>query len=139
MEYPTLLKDKAAAEYRSFFESNYCRGPIETFDKVQVRFRKRDFNHCFFESIETNDDTFSIKRAERLLWIKAALQDPTAELYVGWDNKKKRAAPKRRVAIVLGDYVVIIEMTNHNTADFITAFIANKVALMKIRSNPKWK
>jgi hypothetical protein len=139
LEYPPLLKDKSAAEYRSLFESNYCRGPIETFDGIMVRFRKRDFNHCFFESRKTRDDTFSIKRAERLLWIKAALKEPLAELHVGWDNKKKRAMPKRRVAIVLGDYVVVIEMTNRNTADFITAFIADEVALMKIRSNPKWK
>lgn len=104
MPYPPLLKGKNAAEYRSFFNSNYCRAPIQTFDGIGVRFRKRDFNHCFFETVHSKDDTFSVQRAERLLWIKAALQDPNAELYVGWDNKKKRPAYGRRVTIVFGDY-----------------------------------
>jgi len=138
LEYPPLLKYKSAAEYRSYFESNYCQGPIETFDGIKVRFRKRDFNHCFFESIEEKDDTFSFKRAERVLWIKAALQDPEAELRVGWDNKKKRPAVNRRVAIVMCDWIVVIQMTGQKEAVFKTAFIANERALRMIRTNPEW-
>lgn len=126
------------AEYRSHFETNYCRGPIETFDGIEVRFRKRDFYHCFFDSVATQDDTFSVKRAERMLWLKAALRDPNAELRVGWNSKKKRPAVDRRVAIVQYDYVVIIVMTGQKEADFVTAFIAGEVALRKIRTNPKW-
>jgi hypothetical protein len=30
------------------------------------------------------------ERAERMDWIKATLQDPNAELYVGCDREKKR-------------------------------------------------
>ena len=138
MEYPPLLKGKSAAEYRSYFESNYCRKPIETFDGIQVRFRKRDFNHCFFESIDEKDDTFSFKRAERVLWIKAALQDPEAELRVGWDNKKKRPTVNRRVAIVMCDWIVVIQMTGQKEAVFKTAFTANERALRMIRTNPEW-
>jgi hypothetical protein len=139
VDYPPLLKSKTAAEYRSYYESNYCRCPIKTFDGIEVRFRKRDFNHCFFESVETKDDTFSIERAERLLWIKAALQDSSAELYIGWDNRKKKLTDGRRVAIVFGNYVVIIVLTGKLKADFVTAFIAGDSSLSKIRNSPKWK
>jgi hypothetical protein len=138
LEYPPLLQGKSAAEYRSYFESNYCHQSIETFDGVKVQFRKRDFNHCFFKSMNAKDDTFSTRRAERVLWIKAALQDPDAELRVGWDNKKKRPAVDRRVTIVQRDYVVIIRMTGREKAAFVTAFIANGGALRQIRTNPEW-
>jgi len=138
VDYPPLLKDKTPSEYRSFFEANYCRGPITTFDGIEVRFRKRDFNHCFFESVREKDDTFSPQRAERLLWIKAALQDSAAEIYVGWNSQKKRPAENRRVAIVMGNYVVIVALTGGRTADFVTAFVAGDRALRNIRTNPKW-
>ncbi len=138
MEYPALLKGKSAAEYRSAFENNYCRGPLQTFDGIKVRFRRKNFNHCFFKSVNTKDDTFSVRRAERLLWIKSVLQDPDAELRVGWDNRKKMPAINRRVAIVKHDYVVIIQITGEKKADFITAFIADDRALKMIRTNPLW-
>ena len=137
MEYPPLLQDKTPAEYRSYFEATYCRGPITTFDGIEVRFRKRDFNHCFFESVAEKDDTFSYQRAERVLWIKAALQDPHAELYVGWDNKKKRLAKDRRVAIVVQNYVVVIRFTGAKSAAFVTAFVAEEDTLRKIRKAPR--
>ena len=138
MTYPPLLKLSTSAEYRSIFETNYCRAAIETFDGIKVRFRKKDFNHCFFESIKSKDDTFSHNRAKRMLWIKAALQDRIAELRVGWDNKKKKPVKNRRVAIVMGDHVVIIMLTGKDKADFVTAFIANARGLRLIRTNPIW-
>jgi len=138
LAYPPLLKLKAPAEYRSIFETNYCREAITTFDSIEVRFRKRDFNHCFFESVKSKDDTFSFKRAERMLWIKAALQDKNAEMHVGWNNVKKKPAKNRRVAIVMGDYVVVIALKGQNKADFVTAFVANSTALRNIRTNPLW-
>jgi hypothetical protein len=135
--YPPLLQGKTPAEYRSFFEATYCHGPITTFDGIAVRFRKRDFNHCFFESVHERDDTFSIQRAERLLWIKAALQDPDAELYVGWDNKKKKLVKDRRVAIVVHNYVIVIRFTGADSAVFVTAFVAEEDTLRKIRKAPR--
>ena len=83
---------------------------MQTFDGIEVRFRKQHFDHCFFESVVTKDDTFSQRRAERIDWIKAALEDPNAELWVGWDNKRKRPANDRRVVIVVQNYVVIIRV-----------------------------
>ena len=110
MAYPPLVKYPTEQEYRVHFERVYCQGTIRTFDDIEVRFRKAMFDHCFFESLRWRDDTFSPRRAERIDWIKAALEDPNAELRLGWDNEKKRPANDRRVAIVVGNYVVIIRI-----------------------------
>ena len=139
MNYPPLLQGKTPAEYRTFFEATYCRGPVRTFDEIEVRFRKKDFNHCFFESVNAKDDTFSSLRAERLLWIKTTLQDPDSEKYVGWDRDKKRYDKSRRVTLVKDNYVVVIVLTGKKKANFITAYVADsKETLRKIRSSPKW-
>ena len=147
MAYPPMVRYSSEEEYRRHFERVYCRRPIITFDGIAVRFNKHQFKHCFYESSKRNSvkDRFSTARAERIDWIKAALEDPNSELYVGWDNKKKRYDKKRRVAIVLGDYVVIIQLKNPGYAYFITAFLADTASTPKrpstidqIRSGPKW-
>jgi len=73
-----------------------------------------------------------------VLWIKAALQDQNAELRVGWNNREKKPAPDRRVAIAGHDYVVVIRLTGEKEAQFVTAFIADQDGLEKIRTNPRW-
>jgi len=139
LNYPPLPLDKTPAEYRSYFETNYCRGPVKTFDGIEVRFRKSDFNHCFFESVNEKDDTFSSLRAERLLWIKAALQDPNSELYAGWDKKKKRYDKGRRVVLVKDNYVVVIALISNKRANFVTAYVADSERTLEmIRKSPKW-
>lgn len=138
MAYPPLVHYENELEYRRHFERVYCRGSIETFDAIKVRFRKTMFDHCFFESVTSKDDTFSHQRAERIDWILAALQDVNAELREGWDNKKKRNVKDRRVAIVVGNYVVIIRIIRCNAADFVTAFVAEGRTIRKIRSNKIW-
>lgn len=137
MPYPLLVQYQTELEYRRHFERVYCRGLITTFDGIQVRFRRNMFDHCFFESVNTKDDTFSQQRAERIDWIKAVLQDNNAELREGWDNRRKQSAKDRRVAIVVGNYVVIIRIRG-NKADFVTAFIAGGRSIQKIRTNPVW-
>ena len=72
-------------------------------------------------------------------WIKIALSDASAELYFGWDNRRKCVVTNRRVAIVVRDYVVIIQTKSADKAFFISAFIADQQALNKIRLNPKWQ
>ncbi len=138
MTLPPLVQYPTELEYRRHFEQVYCRGPIETFDGIQVRFRKGMFDHCFFESVNTKDDTFSPRRAERIDWIKAVLQDANAELREGWDNQKKRPARDRRVALVVNSYVVIIRIRG-SRADFVTAFVATGNSIRKIRTNPLWQ
>lgn len=147
MEYPPLVQGLTPALYRDRFERTYCRGPIATFDGILVRFRKSNFNHAFFESTSKaeRNNVFSFRRAERVDWIKAALQDPDAELYVGVDTKRQIRSMKRRVAVVKGDYVVVIAITEPGKADFITAFVdtgplpgRNFSSIEMIRMNPRW-
>jgi len=110
-----------------------------TFDGIPVRFRKKDFYHIFYESKATRDDTFSQKRAQRIDWIKAALKDPKSERYVGWDNNKKRYDRRRRVILVMGNYVVVIGISPKGNGKFITAFVADSGrTVLMIRQNPKW-
>jgi hypothetical protein len=137
--YPPLVFYATEQEYRQHFYERYCTAPITTFDGILVRFKKHQFDHCFFESTFHKDDTFSRMRAERIDWIGATLQDVNAELYVGWDNKRKRPASGRRVAVVHGDYVVVIQLLRDGRAALVTAFVdKNGRAVAKIRTNPKW-
>jgi hypothetical protein len=139
MHYPPLVHYTIQLEYRRHFERIYCNAPIVTFDGITVRFRKRDFDHAFFESNRKKDDTFSTQRAERMDWIKAALQDSHASRYVGWNNRKKRYDKTRRVTIVQGNYVVVIGFTKRGSGFFITAFVADSTrTLNRIRGGPAW-
>ena len=145
MHYPPIVKYASMDEYRRHFEDVYCQWPILTFDNIAVRFRKKDFDHCFFESVQAKDDTFSPKRAERIDWIKTALEDPNSERYQGWDKKRKRYDSSRRVTIVMGNYVVVIELIRANTANFVTAYVADTLdedgkssTIEKIKKSPKW-
>jgi len=143
MPMPALLMLADEAAYRAHFEATYCRGPIVTFDGIAVRFRKRDFGHCCFESDRRTrlKAYFSSKRAERLDWIQAALQDPGADLRVGWDNSRKRYDYDRRVAIVSGNYVVVISLlANKKSAEFVTAYLADSGETVQlIKKAPKWR
>ena len=99
MGYPPLLHLQSEEAYRAHFEAVYCRGPIQTFDGIHVRYRKKKFEHCCFESSRRDGvkDQFSPSRARRLNWIKVALEDPDSERYQGWDKKRKRYDDRRRV------------------------------------------
>lgn len=142
MTYPPLLSLKSPDEYRKYFEENYCNQKIYTFDKIRVLFPKGAFDHAFYSSSsrrERKKDVFSAERAERMPWIKVALDDASAELYFGWDNKHKCVVSNRRVAIVVRDYVVIIQTKSADIAFLVSAFIADQRALNMIRLNPKWQ
>jgi hypothetical protein len=128
-------------EYRLHYEKTYCGGPVTTFDGIAVRFRKSRFRHCFYESTRRNQvkDVFSRSRAERIDWIKAALQDREGELHVGWDRKRKRFDRSHRVTLVAGNYVVVIRLSRAKEAQFVTAYVADSPStVQKIKRNPKW-
>lgn len=140
--YPPFLHLADESAYRARFEANYCAGPLLTFDGVSVRFRKKDFDHCFYESPnrDKRKTKFSTFRSQRIDWIKLALEDTEAELYQGWDNDRQRYDPDRRVAVVHSNYVVIVLLTGDNKANFMTCFVANTPeSLKKIRMSPKWE
>lgn len=141
MPYPPLRVFNTAEECRTHFETTYCQGAISTFDGIEVRFRTSDFDHCFYESSNRDGtkDSFSQPRSERVDWIKAALEDATAELYKGWDKKRRKYNLKRRVCVVCQNYVVVIAMTGHLKADFVTAYVADTGrTLAMIRTSPTW-
>ena len=142
MSLPPLRTFANEAACRAHFEAVYCVGPIATFDAILVRFRKSDFDHCFFESSNRDGikDTLSSIRTQRMDWIKAALQDPSADLYVGWDKDSKSYTRRRRVCVVSGNYVVVIAITGIAKADFITAYLADTPrTIQMIRKSPRWK
>jgi hypothetical protein len=147
LSYPPLVRYATQAEYRVHFERVYCRAPIQTFDGIAVRFRKTDFDHCFFESSKRNrvKDRFSPRRAERVDWIKRALEDPHSERYQGWDRDQKAYDRNRRVTIVMGNYVVVIALVGPRDADFVTAYVVDMPSkpgrpntIDLIRQGPHW-
>lgn len=141
MNYPSFVFYQTVDEYKEHYEKKYCQTPIITFDGISVRFRRDQFAHCFYESSQRNGikDIFSEERKIRIDWIKAALHDPNAELFVGWDKKKKRADNKSRVTLVVGNYVVVIRLTGNKNAKFVTAYIADSTrTLEKIKRSPRW-
>lgn len=140
--YPALLKLPNQYAYQVFYEKNYCQKPTNTFDNIPVFFHRSKFFHAFFESSNKagSKDVFSQARAERMHWIKITLEDSTAEIYLGWDNKKKKHEFKKRVAVVQGNYVVIISLNKNFTKGFfVTAFLADSGRTLRlIKQNPRW-
>ncbi len=142
MEYQlTYLSSEDA--YRELYLNTYCdqSKPIISFDGITVKFFPERFEHAFFESVNRqlgDKAQFSNQRAERILWIKETLEDPTADLRIGWDKKSKSYDKSYRVAIVKNDYVVIIWIKNELFATFITAYVADN-SINKILTSPKWE
>lgn len=126
---------------RGYFKSIYCLKPIVTHDEIAVRFRQSDFGHITQESSKRDGvkDTFSPQRASRLKWIKTALQDPTLQFKAGWDSKKKCYDHKRRVTLVIENFVVVIRLKSATAADFVTCYVADAPRTQqKLLSAPKW-
>ena len=140
IEYPPFLELDSEEKYREHFHNEYCAGPIPTFDGIMVRFRRRDFDHAFFESSSPNskDDTFSDDRAKRMDWVKLALSDPSADIRVGYNNRLRQDDFARRVAIVKGNFVVIIRIVKDKQAEFVTCYVATTWTMQKIKKSRKW-
>lgn len=145
---PDLVVGLTPPEYRRRYEQIYCQGPITTFDGITVTFRRSDFNHCFFKSTRRDGvkDAISDERIQRIDWIKATLESGEAELCIGYDRKTKTHDKSRRVSIIMGNYIVIIQQISGRRARFITAFLPSTTpeprqmfsTLQKIRSTPRW-
>lgn len=119
------------ADFRRMWRQEYCEREIFTFDSIRVLFFEDMFDHVFFESKnrKANDKSIlSLNRLEKFYWIKDALNDPEAILKAGWDKKKKDYFKDRRVAIVKGNYVVIIVFTGYKKANFVTAYEKNDIS-----------
>lgn len=138
MEYKKLKAHLVPLEeFKEIWKTEYCAAPIETFDGVRVHFYENNFEHVFFESadrIQGDKSILSLNRLEKILWIKAALQDPEAILKTGWNKSTKSYFDNRRISIVKGNYVVVIMFTGFLKAKLITAF--EKSDITKIIKSP---
>ena len=138
---PNFVNLPTPDEYKKYYIKKYCENDIITFDGIKVKFYENQFEHAFYESsnkVKKNKDVFSIERALRIDWIEYVLQNPNAELHLGWDRDKKKYNKDRRVAIISPEnYVVVIRINDNKTAKFITAYYADNSA-NKIRNMPLW-
>ena len=70
------------------------------------------------------------------------MQDVKADLRVGWNKYKRCNDFNSRVAVVAGNYVVVIRFFRKQEgslcAKFVTAYIADENALPLILQQPKW-
>jgi hypothetical protein len=141
MPLPPLRSLPNEVAYRVYFQAQYCNATVVTFDGITVRFFPDMFDHAFYrDSSRTAKDkaNFDLRRAERMDWIRAVLEDSNLELY-------RRVMPNskvRRIALEpTTPYAVIIQIDSHDAsrARFITAFVVDSSsALNKMRANPKW-
>jgi hypothetical protein len=126
MEYKKLKpQNMSEEELRQLWKTEYCISEILTFDNIKVKFYEDMFDHVFFESadrIEKDKSILSYNRLEKMLWIKDVLKDSTAILKKGWNTKDKEYYKDRRLAIVKGNYVVIIRFTGLLKAKLVTAY-----------------
>lgn len=128
---PQLLPEGIReVKMRELWYNEYCLQSIETFDGVKVYFYEDMFDHCFFESKnrkKKDKSILSLNRLEKIYWIKEALKDPKAILKKGWNNEEKEYYTDRRVAIVNGNFIVIIRFTGYLKAKFVTAYEKNDI------------
>jgi hypothetical protein len=146
----SFIENKDVNFYKKIYQDFYCKHPIITFDGISVKFFVENFEHAFYKNVDRklkDKSQFSYQRANRIYWIKWILQNPNADLYVGYNSNTKSYDNSRRVAICVDDYAVIIALnkTDNTKAKFITAYIANEVnnrgdkAIDLIRKGPKWR
>ena len=112
-------------ELRIIWRDEYCKEEIQTFDGVMMKFYEDMFDHIFFESndrIEKDKSILSLNRLEKIFWIKEVLQDDKAILKKGWNTQEKKYYKDRRVAIVKGNYVVIIRFVGLLKARLVSAY-----------------
>ena len=130
-------------DYRKYYEENYCKKPLLTFDDIPVYFAKNRFNHAFYESSDRRGakDIFSTTRAKRMGWIKIILSSKKAIILQGWDRKKKKYDPCMRVAYEYEQFVVVIRISLKKNGtlkgNFITCYQADN-SFEKIKESPLW-
>lgn len=144
MSQPSFLILNTPREYREYYESNYQRGTVVTFDGVRIFFKPEKFGHAFYENSQHKagaKDVFSPERAKRMSWIKLTLEHPQSDLFKGWNKATKQYDDDRRVSVVFGDFVVVIQLSLKSDGslkgNFITCYVADN-SINKIRNSPKW-
>lgn len=139
---PALLKLATVAEYQQHYVRRFCAAPIVTHDGIPVYFKKSLFAHAFYESVNGQDNTFSLARAERMGWIMLTLRDATTQRFQGYVHSKKRYDPRRRVELKHGDFIVVLVMAldkgGNLKAEFLTCYPLAAGRRKKITAAPLW-
>ena len=139
---PPLLNLADEVAYRAHFEATLCCGGIVTHDGIPVFFKKGDFDHAFYESSDRrgSKDVFSLDRATRMNWIIPALSDVQALRFQGWDAKKQVNDPRRRVTVVIDNFVIVVGLRLRDgnlRGQFMTCYKADN-SIGKIMRAPAW-
>jgi len=138
-----FLELDSIEDYRKYYEENYCKKPIITFDHIPVYFHKNRFSHAFYESSDRRGakDVFSYIRAKRMSWIKFILKSKYAHILQGWDKRKKKYDPCMRVAYEYEQFVVVVRISLKKNGrlkgNFITCYQADN-SFKKIKKSPLW-
>ncbi len=141
--YSELLNLDSQLDYEELYKLHYCQREIRTHDGYLVKFRPETFNHAFFSNADRRNrdkSLFSIDRAQRILWIEKALNDPNLNVYAGWDSKNKRYDHSRRVTLITSDGYVVVLRVGNDCFIFVTAYVIDDQKVQtKIQSSPIWE
>lgn len=137
-------EDRLVAAYWQIYLNEYVRADVRDWADRQVRFHAPSFGHAFSEasnyrlSAGVHDVPLSLKRLQRIRWIKLALAGVGVQIDVLAQTRQdsRGRMKKRRSLIVLDNrYVVVLEPSEEDgfAFMFITAFPADQSYLDRIR------
>ncbi len=132
------------AAYRQIYLEEYVRADVRDWAGRRVRFHGPSFGHAFSEasnyrlSAGVHDVPLSLKRLQRIRWIKLALSGDGVQIEVlAQTRQDNRGRMKRRRSLIVLDnrYVVVLEPSDEDgfAFVFITAFPADQSYLDRIR------
>ena len=132
------------AAYRQIYLDEYVRAEVRDWADRRVRFHAPSFEHAFSEasnyrlSAGVHDVPVSLKRLQRIRWIKLALAGAGVQIEVlAQTRQDSRGRMKRRRSLIVLDnrYVVVLEPSEEEgfAFGFISAFPADQSYLDKIR------
>ena len=137
-------EDRLVAAYRQIYQDEYVRADVRDWADRRVRFHAPSFEHAFSEatnyrlSAGVHDVPLSLKRLQRIRWIKLALVGAGVQIEVlAQIRQDSRGRMKRRRSLIVLDnrYVVVLEPSEEDgfAFVFITAFPADQSYLDRIR------
>ena len=143
-----VLKDddegRLFAAYRQIYLDGYVHADVRDWAGRRVRFHSPSFVHAFSEasnyrsSAGVHDVPLSLKRLQRIHWIKLALAGTGVQIEVlAQTRQDSRGRMKRRRSLIVlnNRYVVVLEASEEEgfAFMFITAFPADQSYLDRIR------
>ena len=137
-------EDRLVAAYRRIYLVEYVHADVRDWADRRVRFHAPNFWHAFSEasnyrlSAGVHDVPVSLKRLQRIRWIKLALAGAGVQIEVlAQTRQDSRGRMKRRRSLIVLDnrYVVVLEPSEEDgfAFVFITAFPADQSYLDRIR------